>query len=95
MGHGYSVLDGATASHPVGECVQVATEGTESAGLEANAHPPVVAGVHTSQTLEESSLFFALHFAQSLSKELLSPGGGKEASAEESILDNEAGFSGR
>ena len=73
----------------------MATEGTEAAGLEANAHPPVVAGEHTSQTLEESSLFFAWHFTQSLSKELLSLGGGKEASAEEAILDNEAGFRGR
>ena len=94
MGHGNSVLNGATSGHPVGERVQVATEGTEAAGAEANAHPPVVAGVHNSETLKESSLIFTLHLAQSLPKELLPPGGGKKTSAKEAILHNETGFSG-
>ena len=94
MGHSNSVLYCATAEHSVRKCVEVATEGTEGAGLKADPHPPVVAGVNSPKTLKESSFFFSWHLAQSLPKVLLPPGVGKKTSAKEAILHREAGFSG-
>ena len=67
----------------------------KAAGPQANPHPPVVAGVYSPKTLKESLFFFFWHLAQSLSKVLLPPGGGKKTPAKEAVLHSETGFSGR